>query len=225
MNMIRQIATFAMALLALSACGAQKPMLASNAYLVSVGSTVAERDIDECIACAQAGSEAGQTNKENQKDTPIADAPTSSLAGVSAGGIVFAWDGAVPAFAQEMLRAGKLPNLAKLIEGGAFSYDVEPVFPSETAPGFASLITGAPPRVTGISGNRVPRAPREQFTVLESRRFCRGAAAGRADLGRRPPGGKKIGGRAYPAIRRRTRSRHRTLFRIRVDRWPGRHSH
>jgi predicted AlkP superfamily phosphohydrolase/phosphomutase len=168
MNMIRQIATFAMALLALSACGAQKPMLASNAYLVSVGSTVAERDIDECIACAQAGSEAGQTNKENQKDTPIADAPTSSLAGVSAGGIVFAWDGAVPAFAQEMLRAGKLPNLAKLIEGGAFSYDVEPVFPSETAPGFASLITGAPPRVTGISGNRVPRAPREQFTVLES---------------------------------------------------------
>jgi predicted AlkP superfamily phosphohydrolase/phosphomutase len=74
----------------------------------------------------------------------------------------------VPAFAQEMVREGKLPNLAKLIEGGAFADDVIPVFPSKTAPGFSSLITGAPPRVTGISGNRVPRAPRAQFTILES---------------------------------------------------------
>ncbi|MGH7855189.1 MAG: alkaline phosphatase family protein [Candidatus Binatia bacterium] len=82
--------------------------------------------------------------------------------------IVLAWDGTVPAFVQEMLRDGKLPHLAKLIEGGAFADDVISVFPSKTAPGFASLITGAPPRITGISGNRVPRAPREQFTILES---------------------------------------------------------
>lgn len=82
--------------------------------------------------------------------------------------MVLAWDGTVPAFAWELLREGKLPNLAKLIDGGAFADDVLPVFPSKTAPGFAALITGAPPRVTGISGNRVPRAPRDQFTVLES---------------------------------------------------------
>jgi predicted AlkP superfamily phosphohydrolase/phosphomutase len=82
--------------------------------------------------------------------------------------IVLAWDGTVPAFARDMLRQGKLPNLAKLIEGGAIADDVIPVFPSKTAPGFASLITGAPPRITGISGNRVPRAPRGQFTILES---------------------------------------------------------
>lgn len=82
--------------------------------------------------------------------------------------IVLAWDGTVPAFVQQMLRDGKLPHLAKLIEGGAFADDVIPVFPSKTAPGFASLITGAPPRITGISGNRVPRAPRDQFTILES---------------------------------------------------------
>jgi predicted AlkP superfamily phosphohydrolase/phosphomutase len=82
--------------------------------------------------------------------------------------IVLSWDGTVPAFAHEMLRAGKLPNLAKLIEGGAFADDVVAVFPSKTAPGFAALITGAPPNVTGISGNRVPRAPRDQFTILES---------------------------------------------------------
>ncbi len=81
---------------------------------------------------------------------------------------MLAWDGTVPAFVQEMLRDGKLPHLAKLIESGAFADDVIPVFPSKTAPGFASLISGAPPRITGISGNRVPRAPREQFTIMES---------------------------------------------------------
>jgi len=82
--------------------------------------------------------------------------------------MVFAWDGTVPAFVQQLLREDKLPNLAKLIEGGAFADDVTPGFPSKTAPGFASLITGAPPRITGISGNRVPRAPRDQHTILES---------------------------------------------------------
>ncbi|HEY7317969.1 MAG TPA: alkaline phosphatase family protein [Candidatus Binatia bacterium] len=83
--------------------------------------------------------------------------------------IVLAWDGAVPAFVHEMLRAGQLPHLAKLIAEGAFADDVIPSFPSLTAPGFASLWTGAPPSVNGISGNRVPRLPRSQFTVLESR--------------------------------------------------------
>jgi predicted AlkP superfamily phosphohydrolase/phosphomutase len=82
--------------------------------------------------------------------------------------IVLAWDGAVPDFVRGMLRQGKLPNLAKLIEGGAFADEVIPVFPSSTAPGFASLLTGAPPRITGIGGNRVPRTPRNQFTILDS---------------------------------------------------------
>jgi predicted AlkP superfamily phosphohydrolase/phosphomutase len=83
--------------------------------------------------------------------------------------IVLAWDGGVPTFVHEMLRSGELPNLAKLIEGGAYADDVIPCFPSLTASGFASLWTGAPPRITGISGNRVPRLPRDQFTILESR--------------------------------------------------------
>jgi predicted AlkP superfamily phosphohydrolase/phosphomutase len=82
--------------------------------------------------------------------------------------IVMAWDGTVPSFVEELIREGKLPNLAKLISGGAFADDVMPGYPSKTAPGFASLMTGAPPRITGISGNRVPRAPRDQFTILES---------------------------------------------------------
>lgn len=82
--------------------------------------------------------------------------------------IVLGWDGALPSFIHEMLRQGKLPNLAKLIEGGAFADDVTAVFPSLTAPGFASLLTGASPRITGITGIRVPRTPRNEFTILES---------------------------------------------------------
>ena len=82
--------------------------------------------------------------------------------------IVMGWDGTVSAFAQQLLHAGKLPNLAKLIEDGAFADNVVTVFPSKTASGFASLMTGAPPRITGISGNRVPRAPRAQYTILEN---------------------------------------------------------
>jgi len=95
-------------------------------------------------------------------------APRAAFSQKPTKAIVLAWDGTVPALARELLREGKLPNLAKLIDGGAFADDVIPVFPSKTAPGFAALITGAPPRVTGISGNRVPRAPRDQFTILES---------------------------------------------------------
>ena len=82
--------------------------------------------------------------------------------------IVLAWDGTVPSFVHELLKDGKLPNLGKLIEGGAFADDVIAGFPSKTATGFASLMTGAPPRVTGISGNRVPRAPRAEYTILDS---------------------------------------------------------
>jgi predicted AlkP superfamily phosphohydrolase/phosphomutase len=95
-------------------------------------------------------------------------APRLALAQSATKAIVLAWDGTVPAFVHDLLRQNKLPNLAKLIDGGAFADAVKPGSPSKTASGFASLMTGAPPRVTGISGNRVPRAPRAQFTILDS---------------------------------------------------------
>src|SRR4029079_5288817 len=83
-------------------------------------------------------------------------APCPALAQRAEKAIVMGWDGTVPSFVEEMLKQGKLPNLAKLIGGGAFADDVLPGFPSKTAPGFASLMTGAPPPITGITGNRVP---------------------------------------------------------------------
>jgi predicted AlkP superfamily phosphohydrolase/phosphomutase len=94
--------------------------------------------------------------------------PTDVYGQSASKAMVLAWDGTVPAFVHELLHDGKLPNLAKLIQSGSFADDVMPGFPSLTAPGFASLWTGAPPRATGISGNRVPRLPSNQFTILQS---------------------------------------------------------
>lgn len=78
------------------------------------------------------------------------------------------WDGTVATMVQDLLRQGKLPNLAKLIGGGASSDSVRSVLPPTTASGHASLWTGAPPFINGIGGNSIPRAPRGQFTILES---------------------------------------------------------
>ncbi len=69
-------------------------------------------------------------------------APTQVHSQTPPKAIVLGWDGAVPSFIHEMLRQGKLPNLAKLIDGGAFADNVTAVSPSLTAPGFASPNSG-----------------------------------------------------------------------------------
>lgn len=81
--------------------------------------------------------------------------------------VVLSWDGVVPAEVHALLRQGRLPHLSRLIAGGALADDVVTTFPSKTAAGHASLWTGAPPRITGISGNAVPRTPRAQHTMLD----------------------------------------------------------
>ncbi|MDR7481316.1 MAG: alkaline phosphatase family protein [Armatimonadota bacterium] len=81
--------------------------------------------------------------------------------------IVLSWDGVVPAEVHALLREGRLPHLGRLIADGALADDVVTAFPSKTAAGHASLWTGAPPRLTGISGNAVPRTPRAQHTMLD----------------------------------------------------------
>lgn len=45
---------------------------------------------------------------------------------------------------------GKLPNIKKMMDNGAYGYSI-PDFPSHTPTNFASLLTGAHPRVHGIS--------------------------------------------------------------------------
>ena len=45
--------------------------------------------------------------------------PPQTHAQTASKAIVMAWDGTVPSFVKELMREGKLPNLAKLIAGGA----------------------------------------------------------------------------------------------------------
>jgi tetrahydromethanopterin S-methyltransferase subunit D len=69
-------------LLGISACASQRPVLSSNAYLVRVGPSVAEREIDECLRLADAASAEGGKPGENV----AADTATSSVVGAAAGG-------------------------------------------------------------------------------------------------------------------------------------------
>ncbi len=61
-------------------------------------------------------------------------------------------DGGDPAYIEQGLQDGILPNVARFIRDG-FSAIADGTVPSFTCPNNMSLITGAPPAVHGISGN------------------------------------------------------------------------
>ena len=77
-------------------------------------------------------------------------------------GVIYAWprrpvvvvciDGGDPAYIDQGLRDGIIPNIAAYMRNG-FSAVAEGTVPSFTCPNNMSLITGAPPSVHGISGN------------------------------------------------------------------------
>jgi phosphonoacetate hydrolase len=66
--------------------------------------------------------------------------------------VVVCIDGGDPAYIEQGLRDGILPNIARFMREG-FSALAEGTVPSFTCPNNMSLITGAPPAVHGISGN------------------------------------------------------------------------
>jgi phosphonoacetate hydrolase len=76
--------------------------------------------------------------------------------------VVYAWpsrpvvvvciDGGDPAYIEQGLRDGIIPNIAEFMRNG-FHAVAEGTVPSFTCPNNMSLITGAPPSVHGISGN------------------------------------------------------------------------
>ena len=66
------------------------------------------------------------------------------------------------------LPADAVPAIRRLFSGGACAAFAQPAFPSTTAPGHASLWTGAYGNVTGISANTQPRMPWNAHTLLES---------------------------------------------------------
>lgn len=82
-NMILRGATVVSLLLGILACASQRPVLFRNEHLMRVGAEAAERDIDACIARAQATStERGDAATGNV----AAGTATSSVVGAAAGG-------------------------------------------------------------------------------------------------------------------------------------------
>ncbi len=66
--------------------------------------------------------------------------------------VVVCIDGGDPAYLEQGMRDGILPNISRFMREG-FSAIAEGTVPSFTCPNNMSLITGAPPAVHGISGN------------------------------------------------------------------------
>ena len=66
--------------------------------------------------------------------------------------VVVCIDGGDPAYIEQGIRDGIIPNIARFMHNG-FSAIADGTVPSFTCPNNMSLITGAPPAVHGISGN------------------------------------------------------------------------
>lgn len=67
----------------------------------------------------------------------------------------------------ETLPAAAVPNFRALFAGGACTEYARPAFPSVTAPGHASLWTGAYGDVNGIAANSQPPLPRDAHPLTE----------------------------------------------------------
>lgn len=109
-------------------------------------------------------------------DTSTADTSTAGDAGAPTPLVVVSWDGAGDVIVDRLLAEGRLPHLAALkARGVAARYSVT-CQPSKTSAGHATLWTGAPPAVHGVTSNQVPLFPTAEHTVLESIRGFDSAA-------------------------------------------------
>lgn len=66
--------------------------------------------------------------------------------------VVVCNDGGDPAYFDQALKEGIVPNVARFMETG-FSAIAQCVIPSFTCPNNVSIVTGSPPSIHGISGN------------------------------------------------------------------------
>lgn len=79
--------------------------------------------------------------------------------------VVVCIDGGDPAYIEQGLRDGILPNIARFMQEG-FSTIADGTVPSFTCPNNMSIITGAPPAVHGISGNYYLDARTREAVVM-----------------------------------------------------------
>ena len=75
-------------LIALPACASHRPSLYSNEHLMRVGSSMAERDIDQCIQQAEGASEGRENLAENAAVSTAGSAAIGAAAGGAGGAVV-----------------------------------------------------------------------------------------------------------------------------------------
>jgi phosphonoacetate hydrolase len=98
--------------------------------------------------------------------------------------VVVCFDGCDPEYIRRGLADGILPTIARLREAG-FVGEAQAVVPTFTNPNNASIVTGVPPAVHGISGNYyLDRATGEERMITDAALMrCGTILAGMADAG------------------------------------------
>jgi hypothetical protein len=69
---------------AMAACASHRPILSPNARVNQVGTSVAERDVDDCLARGEAAKT--EVAQQNSGENVVAGAAGSSVVGAAAGG-------------------------------------------------------------------------------------------------------------------------------------------
>lgn len=100
--------------------------------------------------------------------------------------VVICIDGSEPAYHIEAMRAGRMPWLTRVLDGGASSWPAHCAMPALTNPNNVSIATGHPAAFHGISGNYLFDPESGEETLMNDKRFLRGptifAAANEAGL-------------------------------------------
>jgi hypothetical protein len=103
--------------------------------------------------------------------TPAPDTSPSAIPAGSSNGrraILVSFDSFSERRMMESLPAESVPAIRALFGNGACAAYAQPAFPSLTAPGHASVWTGAYGDISGIAANDQPRLPLDEHTLLES---------------------------------------------------------
>ncbi len=82
--------------------------------------------------------------------------------------IVVSWDGAGYAMTSRLLAEGRMPNLARMLDEGAWTDGMVSSFPTKTAAAHAMLFTGTYGHESGITGNSVWKLPAKEHDRLET---------------------------------------------------------
>src|SRR5205807_5710145 len=98
--------------------------------------------------------------------------------------VVICFDGCDPAYIERGIADGILPTIASFRKSGFFAI-ADAVVPTFTNPNNASIVTGAPPAVHGISGNYyLDRATGEERMITDASLMrCGTILAALADAG------------------------------------------